>query len=475
LLTTAHPKTPKTAAASDIRQTLLLLGIGLSLALPTLVAAEQLLRRSTRVGIPPRQDSPTAPVAERSQSGHARAIVILWCATLCVVAYAALFLMAWPTARIIATVHKLPTIAGLTPIQVAAVSPLALAVLGLAATWLERRARSAPGNVAPIQSGSSLPAGAPPLEGGAAPAVPHPAPLLARIRFARHCGRLAKASYKTSCAPSLWISGSILLLIYAALGGAARIGGFSCHPLVLLVSPFAFVLVAMFVAMYLLRGRGGVYLPLLDWPMSCPGDADAAEELDSPDGAPTDERTPLQCVGSPQLLATYGELADVPFEPLVFNASWAWPFSRAMKVAFIALEVGFFLLLLRALDLVNPSLNDPSLGGVGVFVLWAASMFAALILGWLRPVYLRFVPGRLDVVRYSAFRRRPIGIERYDLHKTPLVVDLKNWVVFLEDAERPAKFSYLLVIGWKRAVWALFLAALSTHQPGPTSDEHFGE
>jgi hypothetical protein len=106
-----------------------------------------------------------------------------------------------------------------------------------------------------------------------------------------------------------------------------------------------------------------------------------------------------------------------------------------------------------------------------VLLPWVAAAVAAPLVAFFRPVYVRFVPGRLDVIHYRVLGGGVRRTEHYDLRTTPVVVDLRSWEIFIKDTERPVAFSCWLIIGWRRVVRALLLAALSTHEPGPVPDD----
>jgi hypothetical protein len=90
---------------------------------------------------------------------------------------------------------------------------------------------------------------------------------------------------------------------------------------------------------------------------------------------------------------------------------------------------------------------------------------------WLWPTYFRLVPGRLELLWYSPFRKRPIERTVVDLRTARVLVDLRQFVVATEAANKPLELSIALMPRRKRFAYMLFLAALSTHEPGPLPED----
>lgn len=57
------------------------------------------------------------------------------------------------------------------------------------------------------------------------------------------------------------------------------------------------------------------------------------------------------------------------------------------------------------------------------------------------PTYVRIIPGRLDVLRFSLFRRRPVSLASFDLRQSRVLVDVRPAVVVIEapGERRPAR------------------------------------
>ncbi len=84
---------------------------------------------------------------------------------------------------------------------------------------------------------------------------------------------------------------------------------------------------------------------------------------------------------------------------------------------------------------------------------------------------MRVVPGRLDVLQYAPFRSGAVRIEKYDLKRSRVFVDLKLSVVAIDSADRKLQFSTALISGGRRLAYMILLAAISTHEPGPLPDD----
>lgn len=190
------------------------------------------------------------------------------------------------------------------------------------------------------------------------------------------------------------------------------------------------------------------------------------------DSPPESESSPrLTCVGHPDLLRKHGELADHPFEPEIFISTFGQPFSRNMMIAACIVVLPAFFLGLYIFSFVLDWSKQPWSEGL-IFKVWFAVIIAAYAAGWLWPTYLRIVPGRLDVMRFSNLSDRPVSIERIPLSQSRIVVDLRRGAVFIDEAPgKTHEISILLMKDRERFTHRLFLAAISTHQPPPLPDD----
>ena len=93
------------------------------------------------------------------------------------------------------------------------------------------------------------------------------------------------------------------------------------------------------------------------------------------------------------------------------------------------------------------------------------------LLACLRPIYFRVVPGRLDVLHYSAFRHRPLRTLFHDLKSAPVLVDLRRSLIFIGEGRKIAEYSFLLVPAGARLAYQVLVAAISTYKPGPLPED----
>jgi len=178
-------------------------------------------------------------------------------------------------------------------------------------------------------------------------------------------------------------------------------------------------------------------------------------------GQSSDRPVRLSCVGSVPEIEADGPLVDVPFEPRLFWASLAVPPRRGAKTLLFCATM--------VVGLVSWRFAGHVLGWdtIGIAYFWGAYVVGAVCYAWFRPIYYRVVPGRLDVLRFSAIWRRAVSVQSYDLRKTPVLVDLRRHMVFVGPPAKADDFSFALVPGRKRFARAVFMAAVSTYEPGP--------
>lgn len=171
------------------------------------------------------------------------------------------------------------------------------------------------------------------------------------------------------------------------------------------------------------------------------------------------------CVGLPDELEPYGPLEDLPFEPAIFHAALAFqPSGWAIGLVWVFAAIGG----MGAWYLVHRVWGVPNTGGT--FYFWGAYGLGIVALTWLRPIYFRVVPGRLDVLRYSALRTQPLRVDHYNLSTASVLIDLRRWLLFVDRDDQSAEFSFMLVPGRRRFAHTILRAAISTHQPAPLPD-----
>ena len=186
-----------------------------------------------------------------------------------------------------------------------------------------------------------------------------------------------------------------------------------------------------------------------------------------PNPAP-DESRRLNCVGPREYLERHGPLADLPFEPAIFHSIFVQKSMPFQTVVFV-------LLMVPALVVTHYFLawfmGKPEWSWQILFKIWLAIGMALWFSGWMWPTYFRIVPGRLEVMRFSNLRGRPVAIERFDLRGAKIIVDLRRSVIFIDGEDRRADFAFLLMRGRTRFAYYVLLAALSSHEPPPLPDD----
>jgi hypothetical protein len=175
----------------------------------------------------------------------------------------------------------------------------------------------------------------------------------------------------------------------------------------------------------------------------------------------------LRCVGLASKLTRYGGWADVSFPPAVFFSGFAVPGWRGFRW----LLVGFVLLALVALlGIAFRCIPQPAMGLLFVIACIAVGI-EEVVIAFFWPTYLRLVPGRLDVLGYSPLSRKPAFIDRYDLRDAKITADLRRTFVSIISPDGKLEFGISLMRQRKKFVYMLFLAAMSTHQPGPVPED----
>ena len=87
------------------------------------------------------------------------------------------------------------------------------------------------------------------------------------------------------------------------------------------------------------------------------------------------------------------------------------------------------------------------------------------------PVYLRVVPGRLDILRYNTLGRTVSEIVKHDLRTSAVLVDLNQRCVFLAKDGITTEIGFGAVRDPYEFAHAVLTAAVSTHQPAPLPDD----
>lgn len=112
-----------------------------------------------------------------------------------------------------------------------------------------------------------------------------------------------------------------------------------------------------------------------------------------------------------------------------------------------------------------------AIGGVGAAYLLTGSFFAGPLTSlsvWMAmgaagvgavalpefcaPTYVRIVPGRLDVLRFSLFRLRPASLASFDLRRSRVLIDVRRAVVLVEPPGEPRPTRKVRSKRWPYAV-----------------------
>jgi hypothetical protein len=173
----------------------------------------------------------------------------------------------------------------------------------------------------------------------------------------------------------------------------------------------------------------------------------------------------VHCIGVSEEIMEVGPLEDLPFEPAIFHAALAvMPSTRTITFSWMAATILGVGLIFGSKPLFGSGIRGP-------FGIWAAYAVVFGAIAWLRPVYFRIVPGRLDVLWYGPFRSKPLRVDRYDLRSSKVLVDLRQKAVVIGEDNNETDFCFALVRGGRRLAYMLLLAAISTHEPGPLPDD----
>ena len=158
----------------------------------------------------------------------------------------------------------------------------------------------------------------------------------------------------------------------------------------------------------------------------------------------------LHCVGAPSDLPQLADLQSVAFEPRVYRSSSASQMLMQGAALF-------------ALVPVVGSLGH-DVGHYGWSTLFIAALTAVSLVIWLRPLYFRISPGRLEVLRYGFLKRNPVEVERYDLRRSYIVADFRmHRVTVSESDKKSSNYSLVLMPQRREFVSTLFMAAVSEY------------
>lgn len=177
------------------------------------------------------------------------------------------------------------------------------------------------------------------------------------------------------------------------------------------------------------------------------------------------ESARMVAIGHRNDIGPVSELINEPFEPIIVHRSM----SRALSIATMVL------MLLCVVFITELTSKNPVAGAFG----WVTVMIGMLVgqsVSLFRPVYFRMVPGRLDIMRYDGWRRKPITIERVDLRNSRIHVNVGLGTVEISNPNISKKKYHLSTISEPlRFIQGLFQAAIcTTSAPSLPDDELLG-
>jgi len=185
--------------------------------------------------------------------------------------------------------------------------------------------------------------------------------------------------------------------------------------------------------------------------------------------APEDSlRKRLACAAPAAWITRHGEFADVAFEPMIYRAAFVDRMPKSVFWVALSASVGAILVIEVLGRLFGFWAAFDDLLVFKTFGGWAVGCLTA---DWLHPTYLRVVPGRVDVMRFSPFRTRNSVVARHDLRQAHLIIDLQNYVVFVDTERGTHELAIAFVRDSTRLAYHLLLAAMSSHPPPPLPDD----
>lgn len=127
------------------------------------------------------------------------------------------------------------------------------------------------------------------------------------------------------------------------------------------------------------------------------------------------------------------------FEPIIVRPWFGVKRHAHYWWAVVLLSIAFGAIILYALTFLLGGWGGllHSVGFMGYALTGLMSLGGALIAETLWPVYIRLVPGQLDIFRFGFLGSGDPKVERFDLHKVGVCVDFGGYLVALEP-ERPA-------------------------------------
>ncbi|MGH7130920.1 MAG: hypothetical protein ACREJO_03125 [Phycisphaerales bacterium] len=187
--------------------------------------------------------------------------------------------------------------------------------------------------------------------------------------------------------------------------------------------------------------------------------------------AVADPAARLRCIGAADEIVKFqalGEPRDIAFEPVVAFASLAVKMSTGAKTVLILITVA-----VCALMFVLREFGNLPLPRFGYFNVVTAIVIGSCAAVFLWPTYLRIVPGRIDILRYRLWNRKPT-VETIDLRGANVLVNLHRSIVYIQTSDH-ARFWRTIGLGAVRngreVAHAILQAAMSTVPTPPLPDD----
>lgn len=161
-------------------------------------------------------------------------------------------------------------------------------------------------------------------------------------------------------------------------------------------------------------------------------------------------------------------MTEVPFEPVVIQRARLLPKAR------------YFYLIGIPASIVLIFLIGPILPFHWIYLVWFIVMPSAFVVFWLypraNPWYYRITPGRMDLMRFEAFRRRRAGTILREWNLREAWIEVFDHVVTIRPTRESAEAFRINVneLAEPQAfVYALFRGAISTHESPPLPRDRF--
>lgn len=193
--------------------------------------------------------------------------------------------------------------------------------------------------------------------------------------------------------------------------------------------------------------KGGRYKPLIDVPLS---------------GGGTASRVTVH--GTKRDLSDLYPILDTQFEPMIFQQLLRTWVLVIFTVGMITIPfVAFFFM-----DVLWIS----SVSSILAICLGQLAAVAAWIFEQVFPVYLRIVPGRMDLMRFSSFRRNGKRTRSFDLRSVKISVRCDTKTIEIQE---PGQVRYRINLFWFLTPYDLargvLQGAVSTHPAPPLPDD----